>query len=71
MKQKLTENSFVQYISFIVTAIKIKAIAANANEDSEKSFIYLNTYRLWEKKTYKQKKALTQGSKNPKLWMFS
>lgn len=43
MKQKLTENRFVQHFFFIITGIKIKAVLGNANEDSEKFFIYLNT----------------------------
>lgn len=46
MKQKLTENRFVPYFFFIITVTKIKAIARSANEDSEKPFIYLNTYSV-------------------------
>lgn len=46
MKQKLTENRFVQYFFFVIIVIKIKATARSANEDSEKPFICLNTYSV-------------------------
>lgn len=46
MKQKLTKSRFVQCLCFIITDTKLQAIAGSANDDSEKSFIYLNTYRV-------------------------
>lgn len=45
MKQELTENRFEQYFFFYCNCYKNKAIAGSANENSEKSYIYLNTYR--------------------------
>lgn len=45
MKQKLIENRFVQDFSYY-NCSKTKAIAGSANKDSEKSFTYLNSYRV-------------------------